>query len=99
MELRRDEPLLRVGGEEFVLVLPQPLGAAWERMDMLRRKLEAAPFTPGDGAEPRKLTFSAGMSSCPADSVDVSGLMRSADLRLRAAKLAGRNRVIARDSQ
>lgn len=99
MELHRDEPLLRVGGEEFVLVLRQPLGAAWERMDMLRRKLEAAPFTPEDGAEPRKLTFSAGISSCPADSVAVSGLMRSADLRLRAAKLAGRNRVMARDSQ
>ena len=99
MELRRDEPLLRVGGEEFVLVLRQPLGAAWERMDMLRRKLEAAPFTPEEGAEPRKLTFSAGMSSCPADSVEVSGLMRSADLRLRAAKLAGRNRVMARDLQ
>jgi hypothetical protein len=31
--------------------------------------------------------------------VDVSGLMRSADLRLRAAKLAGRNRIVARDRQ
>ena len=98
-ELRRDEPLLRVGGEEFVVVLRQPLGAAWERMDILRRRLEASPFTPEDGAEPRKLTFSAGVASCPGDSVDVSGLMRSADLRLRAAKIAGRNRVMARDSQ
>lgn len=98
MELRRDEPLLRVGGEEFVLVLRQPLGAAWERMDLLRRRLEACPFQPGDGAEARSLTFSAGMASCPTDAVDVSGLMRSADLRLRAAKHAGRNRVIARDS-
>jgi diguanylate cyclase (GGDEF)-like protein len=97
LELRRDEPLLRVGGEEFVLILRQPVGAAWERLDMLRRKLEATRFTPEEGAEARKLTFSAGMSSCPADAVDVSGLMRSADLRLRAAKQAGRNRVIARD--
>jgi len=99
LELRRDEPLLRVGGEEFVLVLRQPVGAAWERMEALRRKVESRPFTPEDGAEPRKLTFSAGMSSCPADSVDVSGLMRAADLRLRAAKHSGRNRVIARDSE
>lgn len=97
LELRRDEPLLRVGGEEFVLVLRQPLGAAWERMDQLRRKLEVRPFVPEEGAEARKLTFSAGMSCCPADAVDVSGLMRAADLRLRAAKHAGRNRVIARD--
>ena len=97
MELRREEPLMRVGGEEFVLVLRQPLGAAWERMDLLRRKLEATPFVPGDGMEARKLTFSSGMACCPGDSVEVSGLMRSADLRLRAAKLGGRNRVVSRD--
>jgi diguanylate cyclase (GGDEF)-like protein len=99
LELRRDEPLLRVGGEEFVLVLRQPVGAAWERMDYLRRRLQARPFVPEAGAEPRVLTFSAGMSGCPVDAVDVSGLMRNADLRLRAAKLAGRNRVVARDPQ
>jgi GGDEF domain-containing protein len=67
-------------------------------MECLRRRLEASPFTPEDGAEPRCLTFSAGMASCPGDSVDVSGLMRSADLRLRSAKRAGRNRVVARDA-
>lgn len=99
LELQRDEPLLRVGGEEFVLVLRQPLGSGWERMDALRRKLESSLFTPEEGAEPRKLTFSAGISCCPADSVDVSGLMRSADIRLRAAKQAGRNRVVARDTE
>jgi diguanylate cyclase (GGDEF)-like protein len=97
-ELRREEPMLRVGGEEFVLVLRQPLGAAWERMDMLRRKLEQSPFDPGFGAEPRQVTVSAGMACCPTDAVDVSGLMRNADLRLRTAKRAGRNRVVARDS-
>ena len=98
MELKREEPLLRVGGEEFVLVLRQPLGAAWERVDALRRRLEASPFLPAPGSEPRHLTFSAGMSSCPTDAVDVSGLMRNADLRLRTAKRTGRNRVVARDA-
>ena len=99
MELRREEPLLRVGGEEFVLVLRQPVGAAWERADALRRRLEATPFLPADGGEPRHLTFSAGMANCPGDAVDVSGLMRNADLRLRAAKRDGRNRVVARDAE
>ena len=66
---------------------------------MLRRRLEATPFVPEEGAEPRRLTFSAGMACCPADAVDVSGLMRAADLRLRAAKQSGRNRVVALDSQ
>jgi diguanylate cyclase (GGDEF)-like protein len=98
MELKREEPLLRVGGEEFVLILRQPVGAAWERADALRRRLEATPFVPDAGTEPRHLTFSAGMAGCPTDAVDVSGLMRNADLRLRAAKRAGRNRVVARDT-
>ncbi len=98
-ELSRDEPLLRVGGEEFVLVLRQPLGSGWERLNALRQKLEQTLFTPDEGAEPRTLTFSAGIACCPADSVDVSGLMRTADLRLRAAKQSGRNRVVARDTE
>ncbi len=97
LELQRDEPLIRVGGEEFVLILHRPIGAAWERMDTLRRKLEARPFLAGEGVAPRIMTFSAGIASSPGDADNVSGLMRAADLRLRAAKLAGRNRVIARD--
>jgi diguanylate cyclase (GGDEF)-like protein len=98
LELKRDEPMLRVGGEEFVVLLRQPLGAAWERMDGLRRKLQAVPFDPGEGHEPRLLTMSCGVACCPGDAVDVSGLMRHADLRLRTAKGGGRNRVVARDS-
>jgi diguanylate cyclase (GGDEF)-like protein len=98
LELKRDEPMLRVGGEEFVVLLRQPLGAGWERMDSLRRKLETVHFDPGDGHEIRRLTVSCGVACSPDDAIDVSGLMRTADLRLRMAKQAGRNRVVARDS-
>jgi len=98
LELRRDEPMLRVGGEEFVVLLRQPLGAGWERMDGLRRKLQSQPFDPGEGFEVRPLTVSCGVACSPDDAIDVSGLMRSADLRLRLAKQSGRNRVVARDS-
>jgi two-component system cell cycle response regulator len=97
LQLTREEPMMRVGGEEFVIVLRQPLGAAWERLDMLRRRLQATPFFHEEGAVPRTLTVSAGLASCPQDALDVSGLLRAADSRLRAAKLAGRNRVVARD--
>ncbi len=99
LELGREEPLIRVGGEEFVLVLRLPIGAAWERLEVLRRKLEAQPFVPEEGVEPRKLTLSAGLASCPQDANDLSGLMRRADLRLGHAKANGRNRVVARDNQ
>jgi diguanylate cyclase (GGDEF)-like protein len=101
-ELGRDEPLMRVGGEEFVLLLERPMGSAWERLDGLRRKVASAPFLPNEDApDPAALavtlTFSAGMACCPQDAVDISGLMRRADLRLRKAKQSGRNRVVARE--
>jgi two-component system cell cycle response regulator len=98
LELRRDEPMLRVGGEEFVVLLRQPLGAGWERMDGLRRKLQSQPFDPGEDLATRCLTVSCGVACSPDDAIDVSGLMRMADLRLRLAKQSGRNRVVARDS-
>jgi diguanylate cyclase (GGDEF)-like protein len=96
-ELAREEPMIRAGGEEFVLLLRLPIGAAWERLDLLRRRLEAAPFVPEPGVEPRRLTLSAGLASCPQDANDLSGLMKRADERLQLAKQAGRNRVVARD--
>jgi len=98
LELRRDEPMLRVGGEEFVVLMRQPLGAGWERMDGLRRKLQSLPFEPGEGHEARCLTVSCGVACSPDDALDVSGLVRSAELRLRLAKPSGPNRLAARDS-
>lgn len=97
LELGHEEPLIRVGGEEFVLLLRLPIGAAWERLETLRRRLESQPFVPEPGVEPRKLTLSAGLACCPQDANDLSGLMRCADQRLRLAKDNGRNRVVARE--
>jgi two-component system cell cycle response regulator len=97
LELSHEEPLIRVGGEEFVLLLRLPIGAAWERLEMLRRRLESQPFVPEPGVEPRKLTLSAGLACCPQDANDLSGLMKRADQRLRLAKDNGRNRVVARE--
>jgi diguanylate cyclase (GGDEF)-like protein len=97
LELNRSEPLIRVGGEEFVLILDKPIGAAWEYVDWLRRKLSANPFDTEPGMAPRTISFSAGLAACPQDAADLSSLLRCADQRLRAAKLAGRNRVAARD--
>jgi two-component system cell cycle response regulator len=97
MELGREEPMIRIGGEEFVLLLRLPIGAAWERVEALRRRLEAQPFVPDPDVEPRRLTLSAGLAMCPQDANDLSGLMKRADQRLRVAKARGRNRVVARD--
>ena len=89
--------LARLGGEEFALLLPLPVGRAWERLEAMRRTVASQPFVPEHGADPMRLTFSAGIASWPQDGADLSQLLRRADLRLRHAKLEGRNRVLARD--
>jgi len=91
------EWLVRLGGEEFVLVLRKPIGAAWERVDLLRRLVAERPFEPDRIADPIQLTFSAGLASYPHDGADLSRLLRHANDRLQQAKREGRNRVIARD--
>lgn len=91
------ETLIRIGGEQFLLLLRHPLGTAWERVETLRRRLESTPFVAEPGDAHRGMTFSAGLACLAHDALDVSGLLRRADLRLRAAKRGGRNRVVARD--
>lgn len=96
--LQKDDWLIRLGGEEFVLLLPQPTGRAWEQLETLRRNLAAHPFVFEPGDTPIRLTFSAGIASWPQDGNDLSQLLRRADLRLRQAKLEGRNRVVVRET-
>ena len=92
------ERIVRIGGQEFVLLLRCPIGNAWERLDRLRHLLVERPFVPERSADPMPISFSGGLASYPRDGSDVSSLLRSADRRLQAAKLEGRNRVVARDT-
>lgn len=92
-----DEWLVRLGGEEFVLVLQKPVGSAWERLDAIRRLVASSPFEPDRMSDPMRLTFSAGLASYPHDGDDLSRLLRRADQRLQMAKRQGRNRVVARE--
>jgi len=96
-QMEHGDWLARLGGEEFALLLPLPIGRAWERLETMRRTTAAQPFLPEHGAEPMRLTFSAGIASWPQDGADLSQLLRRADARLRHAKQEGRNRVLARD--
>ncbi|MGV8940388.1 MAG: GGDEF domain-containing protein [Lysobacter sp.] len=92
------EWLVRLGGEELVLVMPFPMGTAWERVDGLRRLLAERPFDSERAhLEPIRMTFSAGIAASPQDGRDVSSLLGRADQRLKIAKREGRNRVVARD--
>jgi diguanylate cyclase (GGDEF)-like protein len=91
------EWLVRIGGEEFVLLLRKPIGTAWERVDAIRRALGERPFQPERGADAMPLSFSAGLAGFPHEGSDLSRLLRRADGRLQQAKLQGRNKVVARD--
>ena len=92
------ERIARIGGQEFVLLLRCPLGSAWERLEQLRRGMAARPFLPGHGGEPQRIGFSAGVAAWPQDGLDLSGLLHSADRRLREGKRGGGDRVVAREA-
>jgi len=96
--LQERERLVRIGGQEFVVLMHCPIGSAWERLDRLRRAMGDRPFMPELGGDPQVITFSGGLASYPQDGGDVSGLLGSADRRLQVAKRDGRNRVVARDT-
>ncbi len=96
--LQEKERLVRIGGQEFVVLMHCPIGSAWERLDRLRRSMGDRPFLPGLGGDPQVITFSGGLAAYPQDGGDVSGLLGSADRRLQVAKRDGRNRVVARDA-
>ncbi len=91
------EALVRIGGQEFVLVMHCPVGSAWERLDRQRRSLAERPFLPERGDDAFPIAFSAGLACWPQDGGTTSALLRTADRRLEQAKREGRNRVVARD--
>ncbi|GGK12578.1 GGDEF domain-containing protein [Luteimonas terricola] len=95
--LADNEALARIGGQEFVMVLHCPAGSAWERLDRLRRTLVERPFLPERGQDAFAFTFSAGLAAWPQDGASTSGLLGCADRRLKGAKAAGGNRIVARD--
>ena len=94
-ELREDDWIVRLGGEEFALVLHDTLPVARARLDGLRRHVADSGFDPGDGLAPCRITFSAGVCAFPHDGPNLLTLLGRADKRLGIAKRTGRNRVVA----
>ena len=96
--LADNESLARIGGQEFVMLLHGPAGSAWERLDRLRRTLVERPFLPERGQDAFAFSFSAGLAAWPQDGSSTSSLLGCADRRLKCAKAAGGNRIVARDA-
>lgn len=90
--LRRCDHLARVGGDEFIAMLPglDPSCAA-EQAQKVAAEVAAAlvlPITTSRG--PASIGASIGVSTYPGDGEDFDGLVRSADARMYAAKQSGR---------
>lgn len=92
--IREGDIVSRLGGEEFVLVLPQiPASEAMQVAERLRLQLEAHRFQTGN--EQLQITVSFGVAATAArDQVPWSALLGEADQALYAAKRAGRNRCV-----
>jgi two-component system cell cycle response regulator len=86
----------RLGGEEFVVVMPgASLEAAARVADRIRRDIETQPFPIMGGTEGLTITVSIGVAaSVPGDTPE--GLLKRADEGVYEAKAHGRNQVIAR---
>ncbi|WP_273869028.1 GGDEF domain-containing protein [Serratia odorifera] len=93
-ELRPDQLLGRLGGEEFAIVMPRALAAQAVAMgEYLRRQVEKAQIDTGDRA-PLKLTISVGVASLAMnEDKSLEQLMNMADIALYRAKSLGRNKV------
>jgi diguanylate cyclase (GGDEF)-like protein/PAS domain S-box-containing protein len=90
--LRAVDMLVRWGGEEFLVVLPDTdAHAAMDAAERMRAVLAATEVAALDGATIR-FTVSVGVAVPTTDSP--SELLRRADLALYAAKTGGRNRVV-----
>lgn len=90
--LRESDTLARIGGDEFVVLLP--------RCDSLQQASKVAenilvqlnlPFE--DGALVHRISGSLGVALFPDDAMDAEALLRAADLAMYDAKSHGRSRV------
>lgn len=88
----------RVGGEEFMILLPNTgrigAGIIAERV---RTAIERTPMRVGDVDV--TVTLSGGVASLGADGSDFEQLIDIADKRLYLAKQKGRNRIVLRDAK
>jgi len=87
-EVRLNEELFRIGGEEFAIVVSGDGDAAAKVAERVRAAVAA------QERRDHVTTLSAGIASFPTDAQTKEDLVQRADLALYAAKAAGKNRVV-----
>jgi diguanylate cyclase (GGDEF)-like protein len=91
--LRASDVIGRLGGEEFIALLPSTLAEAGIAAERVRRAFESASVLPGAHAT---ATVSIGVA-CGSPSAEIDTLIARADAALYRAKSSGRNRIEAAD--
>lgn len=93
---RHGDLVVRLGGEEFGVLLPlTPAGGASAVADLLRQAIESLRLPHAPGATHPVVTISAGVASMrPESGVHPEDLVKAADAALYQAKGAGRNCVM-----
>jgi len=91
--LRNRSEVVRMGGEEFLLMLPGvELASAAQRMEAIR--VEVAQVASRIGVPGLKVTASIGLTALGVDDRDAAGLLRRADGAMYRAKRSGRDQVV-----
>lgn len=91
-QVRAGDAACRIGGEEFVIVLPNtPLEAALRRAEQWRRAVR----DDLSADDERAITISVGVAAAPRHGGTGDDLLRAADAAMYEAKALGRDRVVA----
>jgi diguanylate cyclase (GGDEF)-like protein len=92
--LRMEDALGRLGGEEFLVVLPNTSGnRAWAVAERIRQHIRERPVGYRDWQI--DITASIGVAEGLFGETDLDALLKRADIAMYAAKRAGRDRVAA----
>jgi diguanylate cyclase (GGDEF)-like protein len=92
-KIREQDSLCRVGGEEFMILMPETsIKTAMERAELIR--VGVSELQARREKDTRKITISAGVAIYPEHGHEYGELMRSVDEALYKSKRTGRNRVV-----
>ena len=93
--LRSVDMVCRVGGEEFIAVLPETDIKVAERVaERIRKAVFSKPFNSGSTHGPLNVSVSVGVSTFLGPDDRMDSMLKRADQALYRAKREGRNRVI-----
>ena len=92
-ELESEDHLVRYGGDEYVVILPdQDSTQALAKTERIRQAIHSASFLVGEGLAVQA-SASFGLATYPDDASDKKGLLAAADKGLFSSKAGGKDRV------